>query len=47
MKFYIDYLDSEGELARYWTEALTQEEAEQHLYDDIWDVDVILTIRQK
>lgn len=47
MKFYIDYLDSEGELSHYWTEALTREEAEQHLYDDMWDIDVILTIRQK
>jgi hypothetical protein len=47
MKFQIDYLDTEGELSHYWTDALTQEEAERNLYDDMWDVDVILTIRQK
>ena len=29
MKFYIDYLDSEGDLNHYWTDALTQEEAER------------------
>ena len=47
MKFCIDYLDSEGELNHYWTDALTQEEAERNLYDEMWDVDIILTIRQK
>ena len=30
MKFYIDYLDTEGEL-----------------YEEMWDVDSILNIRQK
>ena len=34
MKFYITYLDSEGELTYYFTEAFTKEEAEQHLYSD-------------
>lgn len=47
MKFYIDYLDSEGDLNHYWTEALTKEEAERNLYKDNWDVDTILTIRSK
>ena len=47
MKFYIDYLDSEGDLNHYWTEALTKEEAERNLYEDNWDVDTILTIRSK
>ena len=47
MKFYIDYLDSEGELTHYCTEALTKEEAERNLYKDNWDVDTILTIRSK
>lgn len=47
MKFYIDYIDTQGEVYQYSTEALTKEEAEQHLYDEMWDVDVILTIRQK
>ena len=47
MKFYITYLDSEGELTHYCTEALTKEEAERHLYSDNWDVDTILTIRSK
>ena len=47
MKFYIDYLDSEGELTYYCTEALTKEEAERNLYKDNWDVDTILTIRSK
>ena len=47
MKFYIDYLDTQGDLSHYWTEASTKEEAEQHLYDEMWDVDAILTIRSK
>ena len=47
MKFYITYLDSEGELTQYWTEALTKEEAERHLYSDNWDVDTIITIKSK
>lgn len=47
MKFYITYLDSEGELTYYCTEAFTIEEAEQHLYKDNWDVDTIITIRSK
>ena len=47
MKFYITYLDSEGELTHYFTEAFTKEEAERHLYSDNWDVDTILTIKSK
>lgn len=47
MKFQIDYLDSEGDLCHYWTEALTKEEAERNLYDNKHDVDSILTIRSK
>ena len=47
MTFYIDYLDSEGDLNHYWTEALTKEEAERNLYDNTHDVDSILTIRNK
>ena len=47
MKWIIDYLDTEGELSHYWTEALTKEEAERNLYDEMWDVDSILTIRQR
>ena len=47
MKFYITYLDSEGELTYYCTEAFTKKEAERNLYKDNWDVDTILTIRSK
>ncbi len=47
MKFYIDYLDTEGDICHYWTEALTKEEAERQFYEDMWDVDSILTIRSK
>lgn len=47
MKFCIDYLDSEGVVHHYWTDALTKEEAERNLYDNTHDVDSILTIRNK
>lgn len=45
MKFYIDYLDTNGELSHYYTDALTKKEAEEHLYEEMWDVDSVLTIR--
>lgn len=47
MKFYIDYLDTEGEMYQYSVEALTKQEAERKLYEEMWDVDSILNIRQK
>ena len=47
MKFYINYLDSQGELTMYCTEALTKEEAEWNLYKDNFDVDTILSIKSK
>lgn len=47
MKFYIQYLDSDGEIHYYSTNAITEEDAERNLYDDMWDVDAILTIRSK
>ena len=47
MRFQIDYLDSEGNVCHYWTDALTKHEAEKNLYDNTHDVDSILTIRSK
>jgi Uri superfamily endonuclease len=46
MKWYIDYLDSEGDLNHIWVEALCKEEAEQVALSEYWNIDTIIDIHK-
>lgn len=47
MKFYIDYLDSDGDLCHVWVDAFDKNEAEEIAKREYWDIDSIINVYQK
>lgn len=46
MKFYVDYLDMNGDLSHVWTIADSKEEAISHVKHDYWDISEIINVHK-
>jgi type II secretory pathway component PulF len=46
MKFYIDYMTSDGDLTHVWVDAQNKEDAEQQARSEYWDIDQIIDVRK-
>lgn len=47
MRWFVDYLDSEGNWGRYSVEAFDKKEAEQKALQKYYDIDIIVDIHRK
>lgn len=44
-KYYVDYMDKEGDLSHVWVNASSKRDAESQVRSEYWDVDEIISIR--
>lgn len=46
MKYYVDYLTSDGDLNHVWVDAFDKADAEEKARREYWDIDQIIDVRK-
>lgn len=46
MKYYIDYIDKDGDLCHVWVTATSEEEAINQVEQEYWDIENIISIHK-
>ena len=46
MKYYVDYIDKEGDLCHVWVDADSKEDAEYQAKREYWNIDEIISIHK-
>ena len=46
MRYYVDYMDKEGDLSHVWVNADSKQDAESKVKREYWDIDEIISIHR-
>lgn len=46
MRYYVDYMDKEGDLSHVWVNADSKQDAEAKAKREYWDIDEIISIHK-
>lgn len=46
MKYYIDYIDKDGDLCHVWVTAISEEEAINQVEQEYWDIENIISVHK-